>query len=133
MSPHHSVKSLHLSLTFTRTSATLAMCDVHGAETRYAILLRGTASLPDLPKAVTAFNQAEWRLSEVWVFWVGHPDDGSNDDGIGGGDECADKAVHLARRSLAEGGDSEIRGDDDGVVMARSLSTSASGGRDMKA
>ncbi|GKF99353.1 hypothetical protein Tco_0298136 [Tanacetum coccineum] len=31
----------------------------------------------------------------------------------------------------AEGGDSEIGGDGDGVVMVRSLSTSASGGRDM--
>ncbi|GKF20946.1 hypothetical protein Tco_0069584, partial [Tanacetum coccineum] len=36
-------------------------------------------------------------------------------------------AVHLARRFPAEGGDSEICGDGDGVVMARSLSTSASG------
>ncbi|GJX58427.1 hypothetical protein Tco_0289817 [Tanacetum coccineum] len=53
-------------------------------------------------------------------------DDGSN------GDECAGGAVHLARRSPAEGGDSEIGGDGDGVVMARSLSTSASGGRDME-
>ncbi|GJS29566.1 hypothetical protein Tco_0490186 [Tanacetum coccineum] len=41
-------------------------------------------------------------------------------------------AMHLARRSPAEGGDSEIGGDGDGVVMARSLSTSASGGRDME-
>ncbi|GJX09459.1 hypothetical protein Tco_0199318 [Tanacetum coccineum] len=59
-------------------------------------------------------------------------DDGSNGDGIGSGDECAGGAVHLARRSPAEGGDSEIGGDGDGVVMARSLSTSASGGRDME-
>ncbi|GKB54336.1 hypothetical protein Tco_0905089 [Tanacetum coccineum] len=51
--------------------------------------------------------------------------DGSNGDGTGGGDECADGAVHLARRSPAEGGDSEIGGDGGGVVMARSLSTSA--------
>ncbi|GJX33916.1 hypothetical protein Tco_0245473 [Tanacetum coccineum] len=36
-------------------------------------------------------------------------------------------------RSPAEGGDSEIGGDGDGVVMVRSLSTSASGGRDMEA
>nr|GFD30594.1 hypothetical protein [Tanacetum cinerariifolium] len=41
-------------------------------------------------------------------------------------------AVHLARRSPAEGGDSEISGDGGGVGMARSLSTSASGGRDME-
>ncbi|GKA64904.1 hypothetical protein Tco_0764611 [Tanacetum coccineum] len=41
----------------------------------------------------------------VWI-WVRHPDDGSNGDGTGGGDECADGAVHLARRSPAEGGDS---------------------------
>ncbi|GKG19191.1 hypothetical protein Tco_0376290, partial [Tanacetum coccineum] len=40
--------------------------------------------------------------------------------------------VHLARRSLAEGGDSEIGGDVDGVVIARSLSTSVSGGRDIE-
>ncbi|GJT73305.1 hypothetical protein Tco_1032591 [Tanacetum coccineum] len=59
-------------------------------------------------------------------------DDGSNGDGIGSGDKCAGGVVHLARRSPAEGGDSEIGGDGDGVVMARSLSTSASGGRDMK-
>ncbi|GKB72109.1 hypothetical protein Tco_0933521, partial [Tanacetum coccineum] len=60
-------------------------------------------------------------------------DDGSNVDGTCGGYECVDGAVHLARRSLAEGGDSEIGGDGDGVDMARSLSTSASGGRDMEA
>ncbi|GKF24093.1 hypothetical protein Tco_0076415, partial [Tanacetum coccineum] len=40
--------------------------------------------------------------------------------------------VHLARRSPTEGGDSETGGDGDGVVMARSLSTSASGGRDIE-
>ncbi|GKF13259.1 hypothetical protein Tco_0054721, partial [Tanacetum coccineum] len=57
---------------------------------------------------------------------VGHPDDGSK------GDECAGGAMNLARHSLAESGDSEVGGDGDGVVMARSLSTSASGGRDMK-
>ncbi|GJT95526.1 hypothetical protein Tco_1091044, partial [Tanacetum coccineum] len=51
----------------------------------------------------------------------GSDDDGSKgDECAGGGDECA------------EGGDSEMGGDGDGVVMARSLSTSASGGRDMK-
>ncbi|GKG49036.1 hypothetical protein Tco_0513183, partial [Tanacetum coccineum] len=66
----------------------------------------------------------------VWI-WVGHPDDGSKGDATGGGDECAGGAVHLARRSPADGGDSEIGGDGDGVVIARSLSTSASGGRDM--
>ncbi|GKG56807.1 hypothetical protein Tco_0582158, partial [Tanacetum coccineum] len=38
-------------------------------------------------------------------------------------------AVHLARRSHAEGGDSDICGDGDGVVMVRSLSPSASGGK----
>ncbi|GKG17027.1 hypothetical protein Tco_0361984, partial [Tanacetum coccineum] len=62
-----------------------------------------------------------------------HPDDGGNGDGIGGGHECAGGAVHLARHSPAEDGDSEIGGDGDGVVMARSLSTSAFGGRDMEA
>ncbi|GJW46887.1 hypothetical protein Tco_0078533 [Tanacetum coccineum] len=50
----------------------------------------------------------------------------------GDGGECAGGAVHLARRSPAEGGDSEMGSDGDGVVMARSLSTSASGGRDME-
>ncbi|GKG45591.1 hypothetical protein Tco_0498037, partial [Tanacetum coccineum] len=64
--------------------------------------------------------------------WVGHPDDGSNGDDIGSGDECTGGAMHLARRSLAEGGDSEIGGDGDGVVMARSLSTYASSGRDIE-
>ncbi|GKF00679.1 hypothetical protein Tco_0027602 [Tanacetum coccineum] len=43
------------------------------------------------------------------------------------------KAMHLARLYPAEGGDSEIGGDGDGVVMARSLSTSTSGRRDMEA
>ncbi|GKA51014.1 hypothetical protein Tco_0744210, partial [Tanacetum coccineum] len=60
----------------------------------------------------------------VWI-WVGHPDDGSKGDGTGGGDECAGGAMLLTRRSPAEGGDSEIGGDGDGLVMARSLSTSA--------
>ncbi|GKG10001.1 hypothetical protein Tco_0338747, partial [Tanacetum coccineum] len=56
-----------------------------------------------------------------------------NGDGTGGGDESVGGAVHLARRSLVEGGDSEIGGDGGGVGMARSLSTSTSGGRDMEA
>ncbi|GKE59400.1 hypothetical protein Tco_1498585 [Tanacetum coccineum] len=60
-------------------------------------------------------------------------DDGGNSDGTGGGDECVGGAIYLARRSPAEGGNSEIGGDGDGVGMARSLSTSASGGRDMEA
>ncbi|GJV34891.1 hypothetical protein Tco_1407368, partial [Tanacetum coccineum] len=64
---------------------------------------------------------------------VGHPDDGSNGNGTDGGDKSAGGAVHLARRSPVEGGDSEIGGDGDRVGMARSLSTSAPGGRDMKA
>ncbi|GKE87314.1 hypothetical protein Tco_1564789, partial [Tanacetum coccineum] len=63
----------------------------------------------------------------------GGDDDGSNGDSTGGGDECAGGAVHLARLSHAEGGDNEIGGDGDGVVMARSLSTSASGRTDMEA
>ncbi|GKE30250.1 hypothetical protein Tco_1445634 [Tanacetum coccineum] len=67
------------------------------------------------------------------VIWVGHQDNGSNGDGTGSGDKCIGRAVHLARRSPTEGGDSEIGGDGDGVVMARSLSTSAPGGRDMEA
>ncbi|GKF78210.1 hypothetical protein Tco_0230680 [Tanacetum coccineum] len=57
---------------------------------------------------------------------------GGSGDG-GGGDECADGVVHLARRSPAEGGNSEISGNGGGVGMARSLSTSASGGRNMEA
>ncbi|GKG28001.1 hypothetical protein Tco_0406328 [Tanacetum coccineum] len=56
---------------------------------------------------------------------------GGGDDG-GKGGECAGGAVYLARRSTAEGGDSEIGDDGDGVVMVRSLSTSAYGGRDME-
>ncbi|GJZ52918.1 hypothetical protein Tco_0607803 [Tanacetum coccineum] len=63
----------------------------------------------------------------------GGDDDGGNGDGTGGGDECAGGAINLARRSPTKGGDSEIGGDGDGVVMARSLSTSASGGRDAEA
>ncbi|GKF67564.1 hypothetical protein Tco_0197243, partial [Tanacetum coccineum] len=42
---------------------------------------------------------------------------GGDDDG-NKGDECAGGAMQLARRSPAKGGDSEIRGDGDGVVMA---------------
>ncbi|GKD90449.1 hypothetical protein Tco_1365956 [Tanacetum coccineum] len=73
--------------------------------------------------AVTA-SMRVWvdAILSVWI-WVRHPGDGG---------ECAGGAVHLARRSPAEGGDSEVGGDGDGVVMARSLSTSASGGRDME-
>ncbi|GKC81619.1 hypothetical protein Tco_1137336, partial [Tanacetum coccineum] len=63
----------------------------------------------------------------------GGDDDGSIGDGTGGGDKYAGGVVHLARRSPVEGGDSEIGGDGDGVVMVRSLSTSVSGGRDMEA
>ncbi|GKG35051.1 hypothetical protein Tco_0440205, partial [Tanacetum coccineum] len=76
--------------------------------------------------AVTASMRA-WvdAILSVWI-WVRHPDDG------GRGGECAGGAMHLARRSPTEGGDSEIGGDGDGVVMVRSLSTSASGGRDME-
>ncbi|GJS14950.1 hypothetical protein Tco_0409422 [Tanacetum coccineum] len=65
--------------------------------------------------------RAECELSCVSWIYVRDPDDGSNGDGTGGGDECADRAMHLARLSLAEGGDSEIGGDGDGVGMARSL------------
>nr|GEY55107.1 hypothetical protein [Tanacetum cinerariifolium] len=57
---------------------------------------------------------------------------GGYKDGGSGGDGNAARAVHLARRSLAKGGDSEVSGDGDGVGMARSLSTSASSGRDME-
>ncbi|GKG27705.1 hypothetical protein Tco_0406032, partial [Tanacetum coccineum] len=59
-------------------------------------------------------------------------DDGSNGDGIGSGDKCKGGAMLLTRRSPAEGGDSKIGGYGDGVVMARSLSTSAFSGRDME-
>ncbi|GJZ03053.1 hypothetical protein Tco_0521014 [Tanacetum coccineum] len=48
------------------------------------------------------------------------------------GDECARWAMHPAAAHPCEGGDSEIGGDGDGVVMARSLSTSCLGGRDME-
>ncbi|GJX10816.1 retrovirus-related pol polyprotein from transposon TNT 1-94 [Tanacetum coccineum] len=55
---------------------------------------------------------------------VGHPDDG------GKGGECACGAVHLARHSPAEGGDSEIGGDGDGVVIGQKSSQPLpSGGR----
>ncbi|GJS52690.1 hypothetical protein Tco_0802488 [Tanacetum coccineum] len=49
-------------------------------------------------------------------FWVRHPDDG------GKGGECAGGAMHLARRSPAEGGDSDIGGDGDGVEVMAVLS-----------
>nr|GFC27454.1 hypothetical protein [Tanacetum cinerariifolium] len=53
--------------------------------------------------------------------------------GDSGGDGNAAGVAHLARRSPAEGGDSEASGNGDGVGMSRSLSTSASGGKDMAA
>ncbi|GKG12106.1 hypothetical protein Tco_0346343, partial [Tanacetum coccineum] len=82
--------------------------------------------------AVTALIRAcVDAILSVWI-WVRHLDDGSNGDVIGSGDKCAGGAVHLARGSPAEGSDSKIGGDGNGVVMARSLSTSASGGRDME-
>ncbi|GKG09811.1 hypothetical protein Tco_0338557, partial [Tanacetum coccineum] len=52
----------------------------------------------------------------------GGDDDGGNSDGTCGGDECVDGAVHLARRSPAEGGDSEVSGDGGGVGMAIEVS-----------
>ncbi|GKB57525.1 hypothetical protein Tco_0913711 [Tanacetum coccineum] len=63
----------------------------------------------------------------------GSGDDGSKGNGTFGSDECVGRVMHLVRPSPVEGHDSEIGGDGDGVVMARSLSTSASGGRDMEA
>nr|GFA66991.1 hypothetical protein [Tanacetum cinerariifolium] len=53
--------------------------------------------------------------------------------GGNGGDGNAAGVVHLARRSPTEGGDSKVSGDCDGVGMAKSLSTSASSGKDMAA
>nr|GEY37091.1 hypothetical protein [Tanacetum cinerariifolium] len=55
---------------------------------------------------------------------------GGYEDGGSGCDSNVAGAMHLARRSLADGGDSEVSGDGGGVGMARSLSTSASGRRD---
>ncbi|GKG18695.1 hypothetical protein Tco_0372993, partial [Tanacetum coccineum] len=45
----------------------------------------------------------------------GGDDDGSNGNGTGCGDECADGVVHLARRSPAEGGwyETDIREKDE--------------------
>ncbi|GJQ92685.1 hypothetical protein Tco_0003824 [Tanacetum coccineum] len=88
----------------------------------------GSRTLPDLISG--AYSSGIYR--DGGSGGSGGDDGGSNGDGTGGGDECAGGAVHLARRSPTEGGDSEIGGDGDGVVMARSLSTSASGGRDME-
>ncbi|GKF81840.1 hypothetical protein Tco_0240442, partial [Tanacetum coccineum] len=63
----------------------------------------------------------------------GGDDDGSSgDECAGDGDQCSCGAMLLTRHSPAEGGDSEMGGDGDGIVMARSLLTSASGGRDME-
>nr|GEW59175.1 hypothetical protein [Tanacetum cinerariifolium] len=57
---------------------------------------------------------------------------GGYKNGGSGGDGNAAGAVHLVRRSPAEGGDNEVSGDGDRVGMARSLSTSASGRNDME-
>nr|GFD54346.1 hypothetical protein [Tanacetum cinerariifolium] len=91
-------------------------------------MYRGGGNGGDGNAAVTASisTRVEAILS-VWI-WVQHPDDGSNGDGIGGGDRHADGVVHLARRPPTKGGDSEVSGDGGGVGMAKSLSTSASGG-----
>nr|GEW99515.1 hypothetical protein [Tanacetum cinerariifolium] len=76
--------------------------------------------------AITAPTRA-WVEAILSVrVWVRHPD-----GGIGGGEECLDGAVNLARRSPADGGDSEVSGDGSGVGMARSLSTSTAGGKDV--
>nr|GEY98866.1 hypothetical protein [Tanacetum cinerariifolium] len=53
--------------------------------------------------------------------------------GGNGSDGNAAGVVHLSRRSPAEGGDSEVSGDGDGVGMARSLSTSSSDGMEIEA
>ncbi|GKF36573.1 hypothetical protein Tco_0113331 [Tanacetum coccineum] len=55
--------------------------------------------------AVVTASMRVWvdAILSVWI-WVRHPDDG------GKGGECAGGVVHLARRSPAEGGDSEIGG-----------------------
>nr|GEV53854.1 hypothetical protein [Tanacetum cinerariifolium] len=52
--------------------------------------------------------------------------------GGSGGDGNVAGAMHLARHSFAEGGDSKVSGDGGGVGIARSLSTSVSGGRDIE-
>ncbi|GJV52052.1 hypothetical protein Tco_1447793 [Tanacetum coccineum] len=83
-----------------------------------------TVAMPDVPGYGSRVHTHDHGGSEAPD---GSPDlilsnDGSNGNGIGGGDECSGRAMHLARRSPAEGGDSEIGGDGDGVVMARSLS-----------
>nr|GEY49330.1 hypothetical protein [Tanacetum cinerariifolium] len=57
---------------------------------------------------------------------------GGYENSDSGGDGDASGAMHLARRFPADGSDSEVSGHNDGVGMARSLSTSASGGRDME-
>ncbi|GJX51789.1 hypothetical protein Tco_0278634 [Tanacetum coccineum] len=89
-------------------------------------------NLSDPPSSRFSIYDADKPIIDPSTFRR-HPDDGSNGDGTGGGDECVDGAMHLARRFPAEGGDSEIGGDGGGVGMARSISTSASGGRDMEA
>nr|GEW16424.1 hypothetical protein [Tanacetum cinerariifolium] len=96
-------------------------------------MYRGGGSGGDGNAVVTASISARVEaILSVWI-WVGHPDNGSNGDGVGGGDGHADGAVHLARRSPAEGDDSKASGNGGGVGMARSLSTYASGRRDMEA
>ncbi|GJR64454.1 hypothetical protein Tco_0010519 [Tanacetum coccineum] len=50
----------------------------------------------DCQCGITA-EQGHWRaILSVWI-WVEHPDDGSNGDGTGGGDESVGGAVHLAK------------------------------------
>ncbi|GJW56027.1 hypothetical protein Tco_0102758 [Tanacetum coccineum] len=115
-------------------------CQSELSSAALAVLPNSGLKSPSLPYVLT-YDYLTVDVSDLHRAWdvciyllrVRHPDDGSNGDGTGGGDECVDGAVHLARRSPAEGGDSEVSGDGGGVGMARSLLTSASGGRDIEA
>nr|GEX83228.1 hypothetical protein [Tanacetum cinerariifolium] len=131
--------------------ATVAMSGVFGAETHVHTLAPGESEaqneLPGSIKSKPRVDKHNLLRGGISISGIsslrstgggmyrgggsGDDDDGNNGDGMGGGNGHAARAVHLARRSLAEGGDSEISGDGDGVGMARSLSTSASGGKDM--
>ncbi|GKG49407.1 hypothetical protein Tco_0515859, partial [Tanacetum coccineum] len=56
------------------------------------------------------------RISSLRLIGDGMDRDGGSGDDGGKSGERTGGAVHLARRSPAEGGDSEIGGDGDGVV-----------------
>nr|GFB63769.1 hypothetical protein [Tanacetum cinerariifolium] len=130
-----SVSSVTLVLTFSKVVGAIS-----GTASAGSIQYRQTHSLPLVELSPTSYleprvdkhNLLRGGCSDSGISYLRSTGGGGYKDGGSGGDGNAAGAVHLARRSPAEGGDSEVSGNSDGVCMARSLSTSASSGRDME-